>query len=116
MAGAYNAPMLRHELLTLPAKAALLAAAVASQGCAVTRVDEAGRTHVAGLVWMTLPANKGEDKAADLVRTRSVGVTLTSGPLGQAVTLGYSDQTLGSVRNHSVVRIPRQPQTLDGVD
>ncbi|KQY81063.1 MULTISPECIES: hypothetical protein [Roseateles] len=106
----------RRELLTCSARAALLAAAVALQGCAVTRIDEAGRTHVAGLVWMTLPASKGADKAADLVRTRSVGVTLTSGPLGQAVTLGYSDQTLGSVRNHSLVRVPRSPQTLDGVD
>ena len=105
-----------HQRLKPSARAALLAAAFALQGCAITRVDEAGRTHVAGLVWMTLPATKGDDKAADLVRTRSVGVTLTSGPLGQALTLGYSDQTLGSLRNHSVVRVPRAPETLDGVD
>jgi hypothetical protein len=118
-AGAYNPPMTRPQRPQRPtslAAATVLACMLVLQGCAVVRVDEAGRTHVAGLVWLTLPAPKPADKAADVVRARSVGVSVTSGPLGQALTVGYSDQTLAAIRNNSSVRLPRASEPLDGVE
>jgi hypothetical protein len=115
-AGAYKPLMPHTQHLTPLAGIAVLACALALQGCAVVRVDEAGRTHVAGLVWLTLPAPRPADKAADVVRARSVGVSVTSGPLGQAFTVGYSDQTLAAIRNNSIVRLPRASEPLDGVE
>jgi len=106
--------MARFQHLTPSFTAVVLTGTLALQGCAVVRVDEAGRTHVAGLVWLTLPAPKAADKAADVVRARSVGVSVTSGPLGQALTVGYSDQTLAAIRNDSSVRLPRASEPLDG--
>jgi hypothetical protein len=88
----------------------LLAAAVTTTGCASVRVDDAGRTHIAGLVWMTLPpapeAGASATKAADVVRARTVGLTVQRTPDGSAVVLGYSDATLATVYNNSSVRLP----------
>jgi hypothetical protein len=75
-------------------------------GCASVRVDEQGRTHVAGLVWLTLPAGSGVGVAANVIRTRSVGVSLNRSPDAGSLTIGYSDQTLATIYNNSVVRLP----------
>jgi hypothetical protein len=74
------------------------------QGCAnVAWVDDNGRQHVAGWVWMTLPSAKDGYNAAQALRTRSLGVTLTKTELEQAVTLGYSDQTIAFIRDNRIV-------------
>jgi hypothetical protein len=75
-------------------------------GCASIRVDEAGRTHVVGLVWLTLPAAAERDRGADQIRTRSVGLTLASHPIGQSAVLGYADHTLTRIEDDRVVRLP----------
>lgn len=84
----------------------LLAALATLGGCASVRVDEQGRTHIAGLVWMTLPAPALRDQGADQIRTRSIGLTLARLPLGQSLVLGYSDHTLTRIENDSAVRLP----------
>lgn len=88
---------------------------LAITGCASVRVDEAGRTHVAGFVWMTLPAAADSGttaaKAADVVRARTVGVTLQRTPDGGALVLGYSDVMLSTIYNDSTLRLPPDPPT-----
>lgn len=75
-------------------------------GCASVRVDEQGVTHVAGIVWLTLPAKSAGDAAADVVRARSIGLSIHRSPDGSGVTLGYSDQMLATIYNNSIVRLP----------
>lgn len=75
-------------------------------GCASVRVDDEGRTHIAGLVWLTLPAVSQPGTAAHVVRARSVGVSVQRGHDSGSLTIGYSDQTLATIYNDSVVRLP----------
>jgi hypothetical protein len=91
--------------MSTPRIVCALVGALFLTGCASVRVDEQGRTHVAGFVWMTLPKGSSVDKGADQVRTRSVGVTVTQGPLGSSVVLGWSDQTLARIENDAAVRL-----------
>jgi hypothetical protein len=91
-----------HRVLLCLGASALLPAIA---GCAAVHVDEQGRRHVLGLVWLTLPAPGEPAAAADELRTRSVGLTLNSGPLGQTAVLGYSDQRLLAIRNDSVLKL-----------
>jgi hypothetical protein len=95
--------------------AAVSAMLLATTGCASVRVDEAGRTHIAGLVWLTLPpaadASASAAKAADVVRARTVGVTLQRTPEGGALVLGYSDAMLSTIYNDSSVRLPPDAPT-----
>lgn len=91
----------------------LLALSSALPGCASVHVDEHGRTHVAGFVWLTLPPSEAAP-AANVVRTRSVGMVLTNGPEGGSIVIGYSDQTLATIYNQSVVRLPVDMTTDNG--
>lgn len=78
-------------------------------GCASVQVDDHGRTHIVGFVWLTLPArpdSRPSALAANVIRTRSVGLTLQHGDAGGALTLGYSDVMLTSVNNDSTVLLP----------
>lgn len=84
----------------------MLLLASALQGCASVRVDEDGRTHIAGWVWLTLPAGGQAGTAAHVVRARSLGVSMQRSPDSGSVTIGYSDQTLATIYNDSVVRLP----------
>jgi len=96
-----GAAVRRAAVLTL-APALLLALG----GCASVRVDAQGRTHVVGLVWLTLPAPATRDPGADQVRARALGLVLASHPLGRSLVLGYSDHTLTRIENDSAVRLP----------
>ncbi len=88
------------------ARAAALALAVSCAGCASVRVDEQGRTHVVGLVWLTLPAPATAERGAEQVRTRSLGVTLARHPLESAVVLGWSDRSVSVIEPDRAVRLP----------
>jgi hypothetical protein len=88
--------------LTRPGAAAL---ALLLAGCAHVHVDEQGRRHVIGFVALTLPAPEGHT-GADTLRTRSLGLTITRSPVGDALTLGWSDTSLTAVRDHSLVNLP----------
>lgn len=97
--------------LTRPLRlVATLLLAASLGGCASVRVDEAGRTHVVGLVWLTLPAPAEREHGADQVRTRSVGVTLSSHPIGQSLVLGFADHTLTRIEHDKAVRLPPAPR------
>jgi len=82
-------------------------------GCASVRVDEQGRTHIVGMVWLTLPAGSSVDVAANVIRTRSVGISVNRSPDASGVTIGYSDQTLATIHNNSVVRLPFVASNVD---
>lgn len=72
-------------------------------GCAHVQVDPDGTRHIAGFVVLTLPP-ADSDFGADVVRMRSIGLTLTSGrAAGAQFTLGYSDTTIAAVENDSAV-------------
>jgi hypothetical protein len=72
-------------------------------GCATVTVDHDGTRHVSGFMMLTLqPPN--QDVGADVIRMRTVGVTVTNGTtLGSQVTLGYSDTTIAALRNNAAV-------------
>ena len=85
------------------AAVAALAAAALLPGCAHVYVDADGARHVIGLVWLKLSPATAEASAGESLRTRSLGLTLTTSEVGSALTLGYSDATLAFLRNDSVV-------------
>jgi hypothetical protein len=64
---------------------------------------------------MTLPAPAG-DKAigANVVSVRSLGVTVSHGPDGGSIAVGYSSQSLATIYNHSVVQLPSHGQSNEG--
>lgn len=75
-------------------------------GCAHLHVDDQGRRHLVGFVWLTLPAADVGPVGADALRARSVGLAIVRSPAGSGVTLGYSDQTVTVIRNDALVRLP----------
>lgn len=77
-------------------------------GCAHVFVDADGRRHVIGFVALTLPAPEGRT-GAETLRTRSLGVTLMRSPVGDALTVGWSDTSLTAVRDDSFVPMPPGP-------
>lgn len=79
---------------------ALLLAALG--GCAHVHVDAEGRRHVIGFVALTLPAPEGRT-GAETLRTRSLGLTLTRTPVGDALVIGYGDTSITAVRDDSLV-------------
>lgn len=85
-----------------------LAAAAAQAGCAHVYVDAAGRRHVIGFVALTLPAPEGRT-GAETLRTRSLGLTLTRTPVGDALVIGYGDTSLTAVRDGSLVPRVSEP-------
>jgi len=72
-------------------------------GCAhYTYLDADGNQRTIGWVNMTQPAAGATTPvAANWVRLRTVGFALSSTELGSTLELGYSDNTLAVVRNHS---------------
>jgi hypothetical protein len=73
-------------------------------GCAHVHVDADGQRHIVGFLMLTLPPAVAEP-AADSIRARTLGLSITQSPLGGGLVLGYSDTTLAVVRNHS--RVPK---------
>lgn len=81
-------------------------------GCAHSYADADGNRHIVGILHLTLPQMAGEQKAADWMRWRTVGVAISRSEMGSAVEIGYSDNTLAVVRNNSCVALDRLPFTL----
>jgi len=90
-----------------------LCLSVLVSGCSTLYVDELGQRHVLGLVSITLPPADIGPVGADVIRARSIGLTLTRSPVGDALVLGYSDATLVAVRNDAVVSIGKA-RTAEG--
>lgn len=105
-AQAYKGPMAPTRTFT---RLALTTLALLLAGCAHVHVDDQGRRHVIGLVWLTLPPPPVEPVGAESLRTRSVGLAVTRSPAGGGVTLGYQDSTLTVIRNDALVRMPAPP-------
>ena len=98
--------------------AALSAATMLLAGCAHSYVDEQGRTHVIGLVALTLPAGGRADAAtpgAELLRLRTIGLSFVQTPgAGNSLVLGYSDSTIAWLRDNtrlSFADLIAQPET-----
>jgi hypothetical protein len=81
----------------------LVLAALSLPGCAVTRVDAQGQTHIAGLVWMTLPAPDGPQPGARVVRMRTLGLSVNAEAEALAVLLGFGDVSRATIFNNSAV-------------
>ena len=93
----------------LPARAAVWALCVASalaSGCAHVQVDETGRTHVRGLVWLTLPAPADAAQALQAgqgLRLRTLGLSWFQAEVGSSLVLGWQDSTLTYLLDHRLV-------------
>ena len=83
--------------------AALTPLLAALAGCAHVVVEPDGTRHIAGFMLLTLP-RPTQDVGGDAVRVRAMGLTVTRGhAAGAQLTLGYSDTTIATLRNDSVV-------------
>lgn len=80
----------------------LCALAVCGSGCAITHTAADGSRHLIGWMWVTLPPIDFHP-AAETLRTRSLGLSVTRSEAGSALVIGYQDATMGFVRNHSLV-------------
>ncbi len=81
----------------------LLLLSTLQAGCAHVVVDPDGTRHITGFMVLTLPPEH-QDTAADAVRMRTFGLTVTSGPtVGGQFTLGYSDTIIAAMRNDSLL-------------
>jgi hypothetical protein len=80
----------------------LCALALSGSGCAITHTAPDGTRHLIGWMWVTLPPVEFQP-AAEMLRTRSLGLSVTRSDAGAALVLGYQDATMGFVRNHSLV-------------
>lgn len=78
-------------------------------GCSHLHVDEQGRRHVVGLVWLTLPPERAaQPTGADAVRVRGLGLVVTRSPAGSGIVLGYGDSTVTVIRNDALVHLPTE--------
>lgn len=77
-------------------------------GCAHTYEDEHGNRHIVGLVSLTLPPTPNSG-AADWMRLRAVGISISRGNFVSSLDLGYSDNTLAVIRDNSCAFIDREP-------
>lgn len=94
--------------------AALPPLLVALAGCAHVVVDADGTRHIAGFMMLTLPPAH-QDVGAEAVRLRALGLTVTRGhAAGAQVTLGYSDTTIATIRNDSVISRTALRRALGG--
>lgn len=89
--------------------AALLSLLLA--GCAHVHVDEQGRRHVVGLVWMTLPPAAVEPVGAEALRVRALGASVVRTPAGGGLALGWTDTTVTVIRNDALARVPASEET-----
>lgn len=78
-------------------------AALLATACAHVHVDAQGRTHVVGLVWLTLP--EAEAPAGQALRMRALGLSLTRSEVASSMVLGYHDTTLAFLHNHSLLDV-----------
>jgi len=92
----------RTPTLSSALRVTMLAGAALLPGCAHVQVDADGQRHIIGFLMLTLPPVVAEP-AADSIRARTLGLSITQSPLGGGIVLGYSDTTLAVVRNHSLV-------------
>jgi hypothetical protein len=67
-------------------------------GCAHVWIDADGNRHVVGLMHLTLSPNQSQ-AAAETLRVRTLGLAVTRAEAGSAIVFGYSDTTLGFLRN-----------------
>jgi hypothetical protein len=75
-----------------------------------------GTRNVLGLAHVSVPpAIAPAAIGADWIRVRNIGLAFSRTPLGNALDIGYSDNTLAGIHQHSCVRI-EQPFTLSGED
>lgn len=93
----------------LPRRAAAGALCVASalaSGCAHVQVDDTGRTHIKGLVWLTLPAPADAapaQHAGQGLRVRALGLSWFQADVGASLVLGWHDSTLAYLLDHRLV-------------
>ena len=78
-----------------------LVLALTISACAHNYVDVDGTRNVIGLVWARMPP--ADNRGAESLRVRSLGVSVTTTPVGSAVVLGYSDSNVVLVRDHQFV-------------
>ena len=85
---------------------ALLVAAALASGCAHVQVDAEGRTHVLGLVWLTLPPPAAENQithAGQGLRLRALGLSMLRTEVGATLVLGWHDSSLAYLLDHKIV-------------
>ncbi len=83
---------------------ALLLAATLASGCAHVQMDAEGRTHVLGLVWLTLPRPEGlAAPAGQGLRLRALGLSMLRSEVGATVVLGWHDSSLAYLLDHKIV-------------
>lgn len=75
-------------------------------GCAVSYVDDQGARHLVGWVHVSLPPATDGLPPAESLRARTVGLLVTSGDVGRALSVGYADITMAYVRGNTCVRWP----------
>jgi hypothetical protein len=88
------------------ALAAVLAAATLASGCAHVQVDADGRTHVRGLVWLTLQPPPAEHQAAHAgqgLRLRALGLSMLRSDVGTSLVLGWQDSNVAYLLDHKMV-------------
>lgn len=79
----------------------LLLATSLLMGCAHSYVDAEGKRHIVGLVNLTISPATAEPAAADWVRLRTIGISLSRSDISSSLDVGYSDNTLAVIRNNS---------------
>lgn len=74
-------------------------------GCAYVHTAPDRSRHVFGILYYAvLPPQ--DPAPAESIRTRTIGVSLTRGDVGTALSLGYSDIDFAYVRENTCVRWP----------
>ncbi|RYE69145.1 MAG: hypothetical protein EOO81_08760 [Oxalobacteraceae bacterium] len=72
-------------------------------GCSHVVIDPDGSKHISGLMVLTIIPSH-QDIAADIVRIRTLGLTVINGiAIGSQFTLGYSDTTIAAIKNDASV-------------
>jgi hypothetical protein len=69
-------------------------------GCAVTRVDGDGTTHVSGLVNIRIPP---AGQSVSTIEVTSLGVAILKAELSTGISLGYSTHRVTSAPNDACV-------------
>jgi hypothetical protein len=74
-------------------------------GCAFNYVAEDGSRHAIGLMHLVLPSET-EPARASSVTMQAVGLSVTQGDVGTALTVGYSETSFAYVRENTCVHWP----------
>jgi hypothetical protein len=64
-------------------------------GCAYTYLDEAGTTHIVGLVSIRIPSHdrSGSD-AATALRVTNIGISATRSDISSSLSIGYNSEEI----------------------